>query len=50
MELHKVLPDLSSQEIGEFELDLQYLLRPESYACKNNLEIEIKVPLPYHEV
>ncbi|EUB55519.1 rpgr-interacting protein 1 related [Echinococcus granulosus] len=35
IELHKVLPDLSSQQIGEFELGLQYLLRPESYASTN---------------
>ncbi|CDI97975.1 protein fantom [Echinococcus multilocularis] len=35
IELHKVLPDLSSQQIGEFELGLQYLLRPESYTSTN---------------
>ncbi|KAL5966287.1 Protein fantom, partial [Taenia solium] len=34
MELHKVLPDLPSQEIDKFELGLQYLLQPDSYACK----------------
>ncbi|VDM32444.1 unnamed protein product [Hydatigera taeniaeformis] len=35
VKLHRVLPDLSSEEIGEFELGLHYLLRPESYAPTN---------------
>ncbi|VDK21004.1 unnamed protein product [Taenia asiatica] len=35
MELYKVLPGLPSQEIGEFELGLQYLIQPDSYASTN---------------